>query len=43
MFPLALPLPDRYGCLPYFLAESAVELPWVAAKTLLFAVIVYFG
>jgi len=28
---------------PFFLAETAVELPWLAAETLLFAVIAYFG
>lgn len=40
--PLPSPVP-RYGCLPFFLAESAVELPWLMAKTLCFSVIVYFG
>lgn len=40
--PLPSPIP-RYGCLPFFLAESVVELPWLAAKTLIFSVVVYFG
>lgn len=32
-----------YGCVPFFLAETVVELPWVAVKTALFCVISYFG
>ncbi len=32
-----------YGVFPYWVAEFVAELPWVAAKSLLYSVIVYFS
>ena len=40
---LAAAVACRYGCVPFFIAESVVELPWLALNTLLFAVITYWG